>query len=356
MFFEIGDHTFTHVDLTAIPGWQRDLQVSMTESAIAGAAGVRPRFLRPPYSGGPQSSSTARRRRWPRGRSRLPDRALQLRRGGLAPARRRRIVRNATPPGRRGGVILFHDGGGDRSQTVAALRRLVPRLRAARLSLRPALGAGRDLAAPRSEPPASAAEHLRGELLIGALAAARWSPSVAGRPADPDRGPGRAAGARAGRRLRAPPRRASGGAGPSRPFAPPVSVDRPRLQRGGGDRARRSDRWRGGDYPSVEVIVVDDGSTRRHRRDRREPRPASGCGSCVEDNAGKAAALNAGIAAARHERDRHASTPTPCSRTGTLRRAGRSRSRDERGRRGQPATPRSATGAACSGAGSTSTT
>ena len=40
------------------------------------------------------------------------------------------IVRNATPPGNRGGVVLMHDGGGDRSETVAALERLVPELRA----------------------------------------------------------------------------------------------------------------------------------------------------------------------------------------------------------------------------------
>ena len=55
--FELGDHTFNHVDLATIPGWERHLQVSTTDTAIAGAAGVRPRFFRPPYSGGPQSIS-----------------------------------------------------------------------------------------------------------------------------------------------------------------------------------------------------------------------------------------------------------------------------------------------------------
>src|SRR2546425_7421681 len=52
--FEIGDHTFNHVDLTTIPGWERKLQVSITDTAITGAAGIRPRFFRPPFSGDPQ--------------------------------------------------------------------------------------------------------------------------------------------------------------------------------------------------------------------------------------------------------------------------------------------------------------
>ena len=83
--FEIGGHTFTHSDLSGLPDWQRDLQVSMTDSAIAGAAGVRPRFMRPPYSATAAAVDAADRaclrRRRPQG---LPDRALRLRRRGLA--------------------------------------------------------------------------------------------------------------------------------------------------------------------------------------------------------------------------------------------------------------------------------
>ena len=127
--FEIGDHTFNHADVTGMPGWERHLQMSMTDAAIVGAAGVRPRFFRPPYTGGPESVS----RTYAAELTSIldPGHLVALsnydskdwREPGTA-----RILRNATPPGRRGGVILFHDGGGDRSQTVAALRRLVPRL------------------------------------------------------------------------------------------------------------------------------------------------------------------------------------------------------------------------------------
>jgi peptidoglycan/xylan/chitin deacetylase (PgdA/CDA1 family) len=40
--FELGNHTFTHADLAAVPEWERSLQIALTESAVAGAVGVRP--------------------------------------------------------------------------------------------------------------------------------------------------------------------------------------------------------------------------------------------------------------------------------------------------------------------------
>src|SRR5690606_40693796 len=40
-----------------------------------------------------------------------------------------RIVKASIPSGGRSGVVLLHDGGGDRSQTVAALDRLIPILK-----------------------------------------------------------------------------------------------------------------------------------------------------------------------------------------------------------------------------------
>ncbi len=39
------------------------------------------------------------------------------------------IVRKASPPGTTGGIVMFHDGGGNRAHTVAAVRELIPRLR-----------------------------------------------------------------------------------------------------------------------------------------------------------------------------------------------------------------------------------
>jgi cellulose synthase/poly-beta-1,6-N-acetylglucosamine synthase-like glycosyltransferase/peptidoglycan/xylan/chitin deacetylase (PgdA/CDA1 family) len=295
--FELGDHTFNHADLTAAPDWERHLQVSMTDAAIVGAAGVRPRFFRPPYSGGPESIT----------RTYAADLAATVDPGHLIVLSNydsedwrhpgvSQIVRNATPPGRRGGVVLFHDGGGDRSQTVTALKRLVPRLeqrgfRFASLS---------ELAgAPRSEvqPPASASERVQGELLIGALAVAGWATDIMLVLLIPIAALAvlRALVVVAFARHHA--RRWRGRA--SRPFTPPVSVIVPAFNEAAGiARAVRS--LAGGDYPEHEVVVVDDGSV-------------DGTGEIVEGlalpgvrvirqpNAGKAAALSAGLAATSAE-------------------------------------------------------
>jgi cellulose synthase/poly-beta-1,6-N-acetylglucosamine synthase-like glycosyltransferase len=269
----------------------------MTDAAIVGAAGVRPRFFRPPYSGGPESIT----------RTYAADLAATVDPGHLIVLSNydsedwrqpgvSQIVRNATPPGRRGGVVLFHDGGGDRSQTVTALKRLVPRLeqrgfRFASLS---------ELAgAPRSEvqPPASASERVQGELLIGALAVAGWATDVMLVLLIPIAALAvlRALAVVAFARHHA--RRWRGRA--SRPFTPPVSVIVPAFNEAMGiERAVRS--LAGGDYPEHEVVVVDDGSV-------------DGTGEIVEGlalpgvrvirqpNAGKAAALSAGLAATSAE-------------------------------------------------------
>src|SRR5215210_2826582 len=128
--FELGNHTFNHTDLSAVPAWQRSLQLSLTETAVAGATGVRPRLMRPPYSSSVDAVTHAQSRVLAgvgaRGfvvvLSQFDGRDWA--RPGVA-----RILRTTTPPGRSGGVILMHDGGGDRRQTLAALERLVPRLR-----------------------------------------------------------------------------------------------------------------------------------------------------------------------------------------------------------------------------------
>src|SRR5262249_33930219 len=53
--FELGNHTFTHPDLATLPSWQRELQLSMTESAFSGIVGLRTRLLRPPYASTPDA-------------------------------------------------------------------------------------------------------------------------------------------------------------------------------------------------------------------------------------------------------------------------------------------------------------
>jgi cellulose synthase/poly-beta-1,6-N-acetylglucosamine synthase-like glycosyltransferase/peptidoglycan/xylan/chitin deacetylase (PgdA/CDA1 family) len=296
--FELGNHTFTHADLTDLPDWERSLQLSLTESAVAGAAGVRPRLVRPPYSSEPRAITSHQERALASVAKRGYLIALSnfdsrdWRRPGV-----QSIVRGATPPGREGGIVLLHDGGGDRTQTVAALRRLIPRLKArgfrfARLSTM--------LQVPvrAVEPPASASQGLRGQLLIGALAVARWMAAaliaLLGPIAILTVLRVLLVSALARRHAREWRSRAIDGS-----YAPPVSVVVPAYNESKViERNVRS--LVDSDYPEFEVIVVDDGSS-------------DGTGDLVdrlglpqvrtirEPNAGKSAALNTGIAAAAHE-------------------------------------------------------
>jgi cellulose synthase/poly-beta-1,6-N-acetylglucosamine synthase-like glycosyltransferase len=128
---EIGNHTFTHVLLSAVPAWEDRVQIDLTEAALAGITGHYTRLIRPPYSSTPDAVTL----RDERALARLAGRRYYIvlanydskdwQRPGVE-----RIVRNASPPGSTGGIVMLHDGGGDRSQTVAALGRLIRALRA----------------------------------------------------------------------------------------------------------------------------------------------------------------------------------------------------------------------------------
>src|SRR3954452_151958 len=168
---EIGNHSFTHPDLTPRPLWEQRFQLAQTELAIVGVTGRTTALMRPPYSFSTDS---------------LDDGYWQVVRDahahgyvtGLADVDARdwerpgidAIVRNATPKTGRGAVILLHDAGGDRSQTVAALEVLVPRLKAAgyRFTTVSRLAG---LSPSRTPPPD---ELWRGRALLWATQASQW--------------------------------------------------------------------------------------------------------------------------------------------------------------------------------------
>jgi cellulose synthase/poly-beta-1,6-N-acetylglucosamine synthase-like glycosyltransferase/peptidoglycan/xylan/chitin deacetylase (PgdA/CDA1 family) len=128
---QLGVHTFTHPDVTGLPGWRRRAEYTQTEMAITHATGKGTRLLRLPYSSGVDALTD---RTWE-----LTQEATRLGYVSVFSDTDSRdwarpgvdaIVRNATPPADQGAVVLLHDAGGDRSQTVAALDRLIPQLRA----------------------------------------------------------------------------------------------------------------------------------------------------------------------------------------------------------------------------------
>jgi cellulose synthase/poly-beta-1,6-N-acetylglucosamine synthase-like glycosyltransferase/peptidoglycan/xylan/chitin deacetylase (PgdA/CDA1 family) len=296
--FEIGNHTFSHTNLAEIPKWERGLQLGLTENAVAGAAGVRPRLMRPPYSARPADVT-----------SRQLDAYTDAARRGYLVALSdfdardwsrpgaNRIVENATPPSAKGGIVLMHDGGGDRSETVAAVGQLIPRLRARGYTfVRVSQMAG---LTPRAvEPSPSDWERARGKLLVVTLGVAAFITNsltfLLGPIALLALLRMAAVLALSRRHLSAVRRR-----GRDRDFTPPVSIVVPAYDEAVGiEKAVRS--FAANDYPDFEIVVVDDGST-------------DGTGDIVErldlervrlirrPNGGKPAALNTGVWAARHD-------------------------------------------------------
>ncbi len=313
---ELGLHTFTHPNLQRIAPWRRTLELSQTQVAIARATGVHTNLARFPYSSKPSAIDDVN---W----KIVKDAGRQgylivvndvdsedWQRPGV-----RQIVRNATPPGDTPAVILFHDAGGDRSQTVAALRRFIPMMKARGYRFttvteginqsiaqsNKALGKKATPAPLLPEnPPAASSDVWRGAAVIWTVRAADWLVwliaglflvvglltiartavllLLASRHARQRRKPGWSWGD---------------------PVTAPVSIIVPAYnEKEGIEAAVRS--LAGGDYPGIEVVVVDDGST-------------DGTALLVErlglpnvrvirvPNGGKANALNTGIALAKHE-------------------------------------------------------
>jgi len=143
---EIGNHSFSHPDLSKISSFHQEMELALTQRIIQATTGRSTVLFRPPYGGNPE----------PRGASEIVPILRAARSGYLtigegiiprdwqstvleagihaAPVRRaltgddiaNRVIRSR----RSGHVVLFHDAGGNRSATVAALPRIITELRA----------------------------------------------------------------------------------------------------------------------------------------------------------------------------------------------------------------------------------
>ncbi|MGZ6695226.1 MAG: bifunctional polysaccharide deacetylase/glycosyltransferase family 2 protein [Solirubrobacteraceae bacterium] len=288
---EIADHTFTHSSMSTGPRWQRRAQLTFTEAVLLAIGGHYPRFVRPPYSATSDAVTPTDEREL----SRLAGSRYVIaladydskdwQRPGVA-----QIIHNALPRRGRGGVVMFHDGGGNRAQTVAALARLIPRLRAQGyrfVALRDMLG----LSAAEAEPAATRAQRVRAQLFLGAVRLAFWLSGALGwvigavgvlvllrvalvLPA--------AWVQRRRARRRVP-------IGPQ----PGVAVIVPAYNEAVGiEKAVRS--LAASTYPGLEIVVVDDGSTDATADIAEDLGLAQVC-VVRRPNGGKAAALTTGI-------------------------------------------------------------
>jgi peptidoglycan/xylan/chitin deacetylase (PgdA/CDA1 family) len=120
----VGNHTWSHRRLTGLRGRALVAEVGATSAVIGRATGARPRCLRPPY--GTVDAASAYQAR---------ALGLRLTMWDVDPYDWRRpgagvIAGRVLGRVRSGDVVLLHDGGGDRSQTVAALRQVLASLSA----------------------------------------------------------------------------------------------------------------------------------------------------------------------------------------------------------------------------------
>jgi cellulose synthase/poly-beta-1,6-N-acetylglucosamine synthase-like glycosyltransferase/peptidoglycan/xylan/chitin deacetylase (PgdA/CDA1 family) len=290
---QVGIHTFTHAELSALPPWRQSLELREAQLAVAGAAGVTTPLLRPPYSSGNNAVDDAAwlsmRRAGQQGYlTVLTTRDSEdWQRPGVA-----KIVTNSTPHGAAGQILLMHDGGGDRSQTVAALRVLLPELKAHGYRFA-TVSAAVGMADPVRD--AGTGDHWQGlgliYLLRGGdlvLSALDWLMLAAGALSLL-----RAITVLVAARRHRLARRTPWGL----PVTAPASVIVPAYNESAGiEAAVRS--LAASDHP-VEIIVVDDGST-DGTADLVEALGLPGVRLIRQRNGGKPSALNTGITAASH--------------------------------------------------------
>jgi cellulose synthase/poly-beta-1,6-N-acetylglucosamine synthase-like glycosyltransferase/peptidoglycan/xylan/chitin deacetylase (PgdA/CDA1 family) len=138
----VGNHTLTHPDISEISPRQLELEINWTERLFASKLGLRPLFFRPPYSidqepdTNDQAAPAYQIQKmgytiigdkidtddWDEHPRKTPQEITQRVFAQLEGMKSR--------PDFRGSIILMHDGGGDRSATVAALPVLIDALRA----------------------------------------------------------------------------------------------------------------------------------------------------------------------------------------------------------------------------------
>lgn len=115
----LGNHTYTHADLSQLPAERFFAEVDRTQAAVRRATGTSTTLLRPPY-GATSATVTAL----------ASQRGYRVVMWDVDPQDWRRpgvygIASHVLANTGAGDVVLLHDGGGERSQTVGALERIL---------------------------------------------------------------------------------------------------------------------------------------------------------------------------------------------------------------------------------------
>jgi cellulose synthase/poly-beta-1,6-N-acetylglucosamine synthase-like glycosyltransferase/peptidoglycan/xylan/chitin deacetylase (PgdA/CDA1 family)/spore germination protein YaaH len=136
---DIGNHSYTHPNLGEMPGGVTDLELNATERLIESLTGRSTILFRPPYFGDAEPTTSDEVEPIVRAK-RLgyltvglhvdPDDWATPGTDEIVKRTVEGITSTSTDFDERGQIVLLHDGGGDRSQTVAALPRIIEQLRA----------------------------------------------------------------------------------------------------------------------------------------------------------------------------------------------------------------------------------
>jgi len=139
---EIGNHTYTHPDISEVSADRLDLEVKLTERLFASKLGIQPLYFRPPYDideepdTDDQAAPVVQIQKdgytiignkidtddWNENPVKKPDEIIK--------SVLTQLETMKTKPQFRGSIILLHDGGGNRQPTVNALPLLIDALRA----------------------------------------------------------------------------------------------------------------------------------------------------------------------------------------------------------------------------------
>ncbi|HWD56503.1 MAG TPA: polysaccharide deacetylase family protein [Acidimicrobiales bacterium] len=122
--YPVENHTWSHPDLTTLSPAAVGAQIDQTQAEIRAVTGTTPLCMRPPYDAWNASVLGQVAARGMTTMSYSIDPKDWTRPG--VPAIVQAVVGAAFP----GGVVDMHDGGGDRSETVAALPQIITQLRA----------------------------------------------------------------------------------------------------------------------------------------------------------------------------------------------------------------------------------
>jgi len=132
---EIGNHTYTHPNFDEITKTQIRWELNLTQRLIESTIGVKSILFRPPFGIDHQPEYAEEVAQLPVAQDmgylivgqKIDPHDWQLRDGKPVPAQE--IVDAVLRQAEDGNIVLFHDGGGDRTQTLAALPQVIGALR-----------------------------------------------------------------------------------------------------------------------------------------------------------------------------------------------------------------------------------